>query len=354
LAREPGVAALTSHGARVAGGRVSRRELLGQFIPSTSPHTPRRAEEISLLLTTDLLSEGLNLQEASVVVHLDLPWNPARLDQRVGRVRRIGGRHQVVSVYALSPPASIERLLRIETRLRDKLRVAEQTVGVAGRILPSPFGAPTGQSDPGLAEALGDVRGLMQPWRVLVGTASPTPVIAAVRAPVRGWLAVANENGQSLLVADLGDGVDTGTHAIRQALEHAAGEAMECDAHEARAVLRRLEDWLANRRGAASLDLRAALTARFRRAALARVAGALARAPRHQRAALAPLAAAARAVVTTSLPEGAERVLDTLVRAELPDEAWLRSMAAFGELNAKPRHPANQHNESGVLALILF
>jgi hypothetical protein len=352
LARDPGVAALTSHGARVAGGRVSRRELLGQFIPSTS-HALRRAEEIGLLLTTDLLSEGLNLQEGSVVVHLDLPWNPARLDQRVGRVRRMGSRHQLVSVYAFSPPASTERLLRIETRLRDKLRIAEQTVGVAGRILPSPFGAPTVQPDPGLAEALGDVRALMQSWRVPVCRASPTPVIAAVRAPVRGWLAVANENGQSLLLADLGDGIDTALPATRKALEYAAGEATECDAHEARAVLRRLEDWLASRRGAASLDLRAAITARSRRAALARVAGALARAPRHQRAALAPLAAAARAVVTTSLPEGAERVLDTLVRAELSDEAWLRSMAAFGELNAKPRHPAN-HHESGVLALILF
>jgi len=50
---------------------------------------------------------------------------------------------------------------------------------------------------------------------------------------------------------------------------------------------------------------------------------------------LAPLAAAARAAATAPLPEGAERVLDTLVSAELSDEAWLRSVAAFGEVNAR-------------------
>jgi superfamily II DNA/RNA helicase len=90
-----------------------------------------------LLITTDVLSEGLNLQEASVVVHLDYPWNPARLDQRIGRVRRLGSRHHVVTVYALAPPAPAERLLRIDERLRDKLRVAQRTIGVAGHILPS-------------------------------------------------------------------------------------------------------------------------------------------------------------------------------------------------------------------------
>src|SRR5206468_886510 len=79
-----GVAALTSRGARVAGGRVARRDVLEQFMPRDAPRSTRPAERIDLLLATDLLSEGLNLQEASVVVHLDLPWNPARLDQRVG------------------------------------------------------------------------------------------------------------------------------------------------------------------------------------------------------------------------------------------------------------------------------
>jgi superfamily II DNA or RNA helicase len=352
LAREPGVAALTSHGARVAGGRITRREVLAHFTPGEASRASSRAERIELLLTTDLLSEGLNLQEASVVVHLDLPWNPARLDQRAGRVRRLGSRHDVVSVYAVSPPASSERLLRIETRLREKLRVAQQTVGVAGRILPSPFGEPL-SPESGLAESMGAVHAVLQRWLLPGSITARSPAIAAVRAPAHGWLAVVEDDRQALLVADIGGGIDTEPRVVRSALEHAAGEAVDCDAAAARAVLARLDDWLASRRGSASIDLRAALTARSRRAALARVAAALDRAPRHQRAALAPLAAAARAVVTTSLPEGAERVLDTLVRAELPDEAWLRSMAAFGELNARPQTHCVRAGWR-VLAVILF
>src|SRR6201999_3019501 len=110
LAVDSGIASLTANGARVAGGRVSRDTVLAQFTPAQTPQraTPA-AERIDLLLTTDLLSEGLNLQEASVAVHLDLPWNPARLEQRVGRIRRIGSRFPTVSGDVGAPPASAEK-----------------------------------------------------------------------------------------------------------------------------------------------------------------------------------------------------------------------------------------------------
>src|SRR5688572_10824059 len=80
--------------------------------------TPRvRAERIDLLLSTDVLSEGVGLQDASVVVHLDLPWTPARLEQRTGRIARLGSRHATVAVYAIAPPASAEAPLDVERRL---------------------------------------------------------------------------------------------------------------------------------------------------------------------------------------------------------------------------------------------
>src|SRR5207247_1060626 len=90
----------------------------------------------------DVLSEGLDLHAASVIVHLDLPWNPARLEQRVGRVRRLGSTHETVHVYAFAPPASSERVLRVEQRLRAKLRIARGMIGLGGYALwpanPSP------------------------------------------------------------------------------------------------------------------------------------------------------------------------------------------------------------------------
>src|SRR4029079_9930042 len=111
--------------------------------------------------------------------------------------------------------------------------------------------------------------------------------------------------------------------------------------------------WLAAQTAASTIDFRAATTARARPAALARLAQALARAPRHHRARLAPLAAAARNVASAPMAEGAERVLELLVASELPDEAWLRSIAACGELNARPR-PASSGQSGDIVAVILF
>jgi len=271
-----------------------------------------------------------------------------------GRVRRLGSRHDVVSVYTLSPPGSTERLLHIEARLREKLCVAQQAVGVVGRILPSPFGAPIEAPARGAAEELGDIRAALRTW-LSRGESPPEhqPIVAAVVAAVRGFVAAVDEGGTTLLVADVGGGIETTPEVIRRALTDAGGDAGALDPTIASRAKHRVEQWLADRRAAASIDLHAALTARSRRAVLNRVTTALARAPRHRRAALAPLAAAARSVVTAPLPEGAERVLDTLVHAELPDEAWLRSVAAFGRLNVKPRPDADRR-ESRVLALIVF
>src|SRR5262249_624433 len=149
-----------------AGGRISREAAIAQFSPRPGlvPEAHHDIERIDLLITTDLLSEGLNLQEASVIVHLDLPWNPARLDQRVGRALRLGSRHEPVTVYSIAPPASAERVLRIEARLREKLRVAERTVGVTGRILPSLITEPA--VEPGFAEQRAALETTLGAWRL--------------------------------------------------------------------------------------------------------------------------------------------------------------------------------------------
>src|SRR5439155_26164339 len=120
---------LTARAARIVTGRLSRDELLARFAPegqgsrAYAPH-----EAVTLLLATDLLSEGVNLQDASIVIHLDLPWNPARLSQRVGRVRRPGGAALVHS-YLVAPPAGAALLLDVERRLRDKLGTAARAIG---------------------------------------------------------------------------------------------------------------------------------------------------------------------------------------------------------------------------------
>ncbi len=358
MRRDDGVAALTASGARVASGRIPRRDVIAQFTPDSGRAKPvSRAERIDLLITTDLLSEGLNLQEASVVVHLDLPWNPARLDQRVGRVRRLASRHEAVTVYTVLPPISAERLLRIEERLRTKLSIAQRTIGVAGRILPAANVEPP--ADRGLAEQEGEIRACLRRWRNTnrgpIADGNEETLIAACPASVAGFLAAISQEGTTRLVVDAGEGLRSSATDIARALAQVTEgtrAAATVSALEGGKILQRVEAWLANQAGTAAIDLVAAAAARSRRKALARVAQTLARAPRHQRAAFAPLADAARTIGTAALGEGAERVLDTLVAAPLDDEAWLRSLAAFSELNARPA--LRPSGESRVIALVVF
>jgi superfamily II DNA or RNA helicase len=365
LARDAGVAALTAQAGRVAGGRISRDEILAQFTAGNPAARDNPAERIELLITTDLLSEGLNLQNASVIVHLDLPWNPARLDQRVGRALRLGSPHPVVTVYLLAPPAAAERLVRIERRLRDKLCIAQRTIGIAGRILPSPLGVSPLPNDGehGLAEQRTAVSNALRQWLApgctLPGDASLR--VAAAASERTGFLALVRDGDDLHLVADIGAGIESSSPALLAALAACNGVPAVVDASRHSRVLAQLTTWLAARAGESLVDFRAAGTARNRRLALERVARMLARAPRHERATLAPLADAVRAVATAQLGEGAERILGDLVKAQLPDEAWLRSIATFSALNVRGTDAGAAHARAAatvqagrLVALILF
>ena len=130
LSSDTGVCALTSRGARVAGGELTREDALARFAPRAHDRPePRASERIDLLLCTDLLSEGVNLQDASVVIHLDLPWTPARIEQRIGRVARLGSAYDEVHIYTVDPPPLAERALALSRRLAEKMAAASAVVG---------------------------------------------------------------------------------------------------------------------------------------------------------------------------------------------------------------------------------
>ncbi|HXI34182.1 MAG TPA: DEAD/DEAH box helicase, partial [Gemmatimonadales bacterium] len=117
------VAALAGEHGWLGAGPATRREVLCAFAPrAQGAPAPTRAAAADVLITTDVASEGLNLQDAARVVHYDLPWSPARLAQRVGRVDRLGSAHAAVETITLLPPEPLERALRIEGRLAIKAR----------------------------------------------------------------------------------------------------------------------------------------------------------------------------------------------------------------------------------------
>ena len=94
----------------------------------------RRYGEIEILISTDALSEGVNLQDADAVVNFDLPWNPMVIVQRVGRVNRIGNEKDVY-VLNFIPSREIEVLVGILNKLRQKIEDITLVVGKESKIL---------------------------------------------------------------------------------------------------------------------------------------------------------------------------------------------------------------------------
>ncbi len=339
LRADGGACVLTARGALVSGGRLGRQEALHRFAPRAHGRAPPpAAEAITLLLATDVLSEGIGLQDASVVVHLDLPWTPARLAQRVGRVARLGSAHAEVAAYALMPPASAEAWLGAERRLRAKLGEAARLVGALDAVLPASAGGHPSDTAP--AEDAEAIRATLRAWREAgagLDDAPCAPFVAAVCAPAgsreaSGVLVAAVGRPPRLVArAFAGAPVTTRPADVRAALALVHGDEPCADASAMRDALGALAAWQAERRAewAVGAEDGDALRTRL----LRRVARAVADAPRGRRARVAELATGARLVLAAARGAGIERRLGALLDEPAADEAWLRAIA---ETAARP------------------
>lgn len=337
-------AMLTHGGGRLASGRISRAEVLERFSVGSSLRVHER-DRIDLLLTTDVLSEGVNLPDASVVVHLDLSWNPARLEQRVGRARRVDSEHRSIAVYLIPPPAPAERLLRLEHRLRVKRAVAHRAVGVAGAILPDdePSTEPVAiRASEGLARVL-------HAWR-RGGDRRQGPLAAAVRSPGCGALVCVRVDGGVALFGVTDSRVSDDRDIVERLCRAAGGDSVAVDAVLVAETLRRVETFLNARRVSKVVEPTALHVARTRRALLRRADGIARCASREMRPRITPLLHAVRAAAAAPLSAGGERALAELAEAELPDAVWLRAIDEFASAHARPLPAARVE----VLALLLL
>jgi superfamily II DNA or RNA helicase len=350
----PGVGLLTASGATIASGRITRRELLERFAPVAQGvgEAPPR-ERVTLLISTDLLSEGVNLQDAAVVVHLDLPWNPARLAQRVGRIRRPHGAARVSS-YLVAPPAGAELLLDVERRLRGKLRDAERTIGRSVQVVPTLTlaGAISAPVRGGTAGRRRATEARLRAWRDRGGRVSdPLPLTAAAASRHAGWIAVLG-NGE--LIAALDGQVGTDAGLVDRASAAADCMAREVDAVELERALVSIARHLERRRLLDDCGLRD-LVSPAAGVVLRQASSRIRAAPRHQRVQCAALAARLREVFARPCSLGTERALARLVNADgaMSVVSWLEQVLAVAEVSRRSRaHPADA--ASAVEAIVLF
>jgi hypothetical protein len=123
------VGRIDGSGAWLGGSPAGRRRVVERFAPAANGRrAPPARERVDVLVATDVLAEGLNLQDARHVVSYDLPWNPVRLLQRIGRVDRLGSLHDIVVPHLFVPAEGLDAVLGLTRRLRAKLH------GIAGAL----------------------------------------------------------------------------------------------------------------------------------------------------------------------------------------------------------------------------
>lgn len=117
----------------------AREREMERFCPHSvtgDPDFTPKDGEVDLLLSTDILSEGQNLQEAQAVISVDMPWNPQRVVQRNGRIIRLKSPHDVVYLYTILPKqGDLEELLKLEALIRAKIAAANASVGMETPVL---------------------------------------------------------------------------------------------------------------------------------------------------------------------------------------------------------------------------
>jgi superfamily II DNA or RNA helicase len=103
--------------------------LAWRFSPISNEKPIPEAEQLRVLVATDVLSEGQNLQDCAIILNYDLPWAIIRLIQRAGRVDRIGQQAEEILCYSFLPAEGVERLINLRGRLRDRLSENQEVVG---------------------------------------------------------------------------------------------------------------------------------------------------------------------------------------------------------------------------------
>jgi len=121
----------------IYSGDKSKAKVVGRFAPKANPEYKFLAGECEIitLVATDVLAEGLNLQDGDKIVNYDLHWNPVRLIQRFGRIDRIGSEHDVIFAFNFLPETGIEKQLGLRERLKRRIQEIHDTIGEDAAIL---------------------------------------------------------------------------------------------------------------------------------------------------------------------------------------------------------------------------
>lgn len=94
-----------------------------------------QTDDIRVIITTEVLAEGMNLHRANQIINYDIPWNPTRIMQRVGRINRVGSEHDEVFIYNFLPVPKSEKVINLEQAAKAKLTAFYTILGEDSKYL---------------------------------------------------------------------------------------------------------------------------------------------------------------------------------------------------------------------------
>ena len=118
-----------AHIACVTGDSKNPTDIVEHFSPKSNDKSFATDEQYRILIATDVLSEGQNLQDSHVITNFDLPWAIIRLIQRAGRVDRIGQESEQIYCYSFFPADGVEKIINLRGRLNDRINENANIVG---------------------------------------------------------------------------------------------------------------------------------------------------------------------------------------------------------------------------------
>ena len=103
------------------GIRTDFNNILTNFSPISKERFEKDKPEIDILIATDCISEGQNLQDCDYLINYDIHWNPVRIIQRFGRIDRIGSKNQVIQLVNFWPNMELDEYIHLESRVSGRM-----------------------------------------------------------------------------------------------------------------------------------------------------------------------------------------------------------------------------------------
>lgn len=127
----------SSEGGRHVNKQLTSKSAIARdiILDNFDPNSKNPAKDLRILITTDVLAEGINLHRSNILINYDLPWNPTRVLQRAGRVNRLGTKHSNIYIFNFFPTTQSDAHLGLELNITNKIQMFHDILGEDAKYL---------------------------------------------------------------------------------------------------------------------------------------------------------------------------------------------------------------------------